>query len=141
MSLYNGLTGTRKPLERGDLYVKRTGNPTTVFRWGKPEKNSTAAKVIAAAQASQLSQAGMAAIGSDQELHQFLFKDEGSSPSQEPLDCAYVHKELLKKGVTLKLLWEEYAAKCCQAASHVCTVLQGVSRLCGHQPADHAHTA
>lgn len=69
---------------------------------------NTVAKVIAAAQASQLSQAGMAAIGSDQELHQFLFKDEGSSPSQEPPDCAYVHKELLKKGVTLKLLWEEY---------------------------------
>ena len=76
---------------------------------------NTVAKVIAAAQASQLSQAGMAAIGSDQELHQFLFKDEGSSPNQEPPDCAYVHKELLKKGVTLKLLWEEYAAKCCQA--------------------------
>lgn len=76
---------------------------------------NTVAKVTAAAQTSQLSLAGLNAIESDQELHKHLFKAEGRSPSQEPPDCAYVHKELLKKGVTLKLLWEEYVAKCCQS--------------------------
>ena len=76
---------------------------------------NTVAKVIAAAQADHMSLAGLNAIESDLELHSHLFKDEGHSPSQEPPDCTYVHKELLKKGVTLKLLWEEYVAKCCQS--------------------------
>ena len=30
------------------------------------------------------------------------------------VDYAYVHKELKKTGVTLKLLWEEYSDKCIQ---------------------------
>ena len=58
------------------------------------------------------------------------------------LSFLYFYKELLKKGVTLKLLWEEYAAKCCQAGKlHLMYAQFCKPRLCGHQPADHAHTA
>ena len=38
-------------------------------------------------------------------------EQKGDSPYTEP-DFAYIHKELSKKGVTLKLLWQEYCEKC-----------------------------
>src|SRR6056297_3137204 len=46
----------------------------------------------------------------DQQLYNRLFPPTGSvSSSDRPLpDCAYLHTELKRKGVTLILLWEEY---------------------------------
>lgn len=76
---------------------------------------NTVAKVIAAAQDLKLSPDGMGAIENDSELRRRLFPNEESSPSQEPPDCAYIHKELLKKGVNLKLLWDEYVSACLQS--------------------------
>jgi len=34
----------------------------------------------------------------------------GGQPQFAPPDCEYIHRELQRKGVTLQLLWEEYAA-------------------------------
>ena len=53
---------------------------------------------------------------SDAELTQLLFPNGAYSASSEPEKCmpdfAYIRKELLKNGVTKKLLWTEYLAKC-----------------------------
>ena len=51
-------------------------------------------------------------ILNDQELHQHLFPEESQVPVLVTPDYDYVHKELLKSGVTLKLLWEEYVDSC-----------------------------
>jgi transposase len=49
----------------------------------------------------------------DAELERRLFSSAGASPDLRPQpDCAYLHKELRRKGVTLYLLWEEYRAAC-----------------------------
>lgn len=45
-------------------------------------------------------------------VHQHLFPEETLIPVLVTPDFAYIHKELLKNGVTLKLLWEEYVATC-----------------------------
>ena len=47
----------------------------------------------------------------DAELERRLFRTVEASrdPRPEP-DCAYLHRELRRKGVTLHLLWEEYRA-------------------------------
>jgi len=48
----------------------------------------------------------------EQELHLHLFPEDYLEPVLIPPDCDYIHKELLKSGVTLKLLWEEYVDTC-----------------------------
>lgn len=40
------------------------------------------------------------------ELHQQLFPEQVSIPVLVTPDFPYIHKELLKSGVTLKLLWD-----------------------------------
>lgn len=56
---------------------------------------------------------------SDAELTQLLFPNGAYSSCSEPEKClpdfAYIRKELLKNGVTKKLLWTEYLAKCKQS--------------------------
>lgn len=49
---------------------------------------------------------------SEQELHQKLFPEESQVPILVTPDFGYIHKELLRSGVTLKLLWEEYIDTC-----------------------------
>lgn len=49
---------------------------------------------------------------SEQELHQKLFPEELQVPTLVTPDFNYIHKELLRNGVTLKLLWEEYIDIC-----------------------------
>jgi len=45
----------------------------------------------------------------DDQLYDLLFPEKFKrKSSKEPIDFAYVHNELAKKGVTLYLLWEEY---------------------------------
>ena len=46
------------------------------------------------------------------EIHQRLFPESAQQPELVTPDYDYVHKELLKSGVTLKLLWEEYVEGC-----------------------------
>ena len=71
---------------------------------------NTVAKVVAACKASSIPQEVIDAIDGD-ELHRKLYPDEVPSISARMPDYGYVHKELLKPGVTLRLLWEEYTAK------------------------------
>lgn len=40
-----------------------------------------------------------------------------------PVDYSYVHKELKKTGVTLKLLWEEYSDKCISEGVKSCSYI------------------
>ena len=49
----------------------------------------------------------------DAALERLLFppRAEPANTSHLP-DCAYIHKELTRKGVTLRLLWEEYLSAC-----------------------------
>lgn len=51
---------------------------------------------------------------SESELEARLFKTPGRNrpPGRVALDCAWIHREMRKKGVTLQLLWVEY----CEAA-------------------------
>jgi transposase len=48
----------------------------------------------------------------DAEVEARLFKDVGRNepPRRAPIDMTWVHRELRKVGVTLQLLWSEYAA-------------------------------
>jgi AraC-like DNA-binding protein len=52
----------------------------------------------------------------DKDLQKQLFpKEETAGSGKRLLDCEYIRKELLKNGVTKKLLWTEYLEKCRQA--------------------------
>ncbi|MBD1400890.1 IS21 family transposase, partial [Pelovirga terrestris] len=68
----------------------------------------------------------------DQQLYNRLFPPAGSvSSSDRPLpDCAYLHAELKRKGVTLMLLWEEYQAEHPQGYrySHFCEIYRQWAR-------------
>lgn len=52
----------------------------------------------------------------DESLRLALLPEKAALPVQELPDYAYMHKELLKSGVTLKLLWEEYVNACGQSS-------------------------
>ncbi len=79
---------------------------------------NTIAKVIAAYKLSNIPKEVIDAID-DVELHRKLFPDEVPNTSARMPDYNYVHKELLKPGVTLRLLWEEYAANC-RSSKQIC---------------------
>lgn len=50
---------------------------------------------------------------SNGELYELFFPERfNDSAEYYPVNCAYVHDELKKVGVTLKLLWEEYTEEC-----------------------------
>jgi transposase len=52
----------------------------------------------------------------DGELEKMLFPDSAKPDSSRKLpDLEYLHKELFKSGVTLRLLWTEYCADCRRA--------------------------
>lgn len=72
---------------------------------------NTVAKVFKALQEHPVSEDLLNTLN-DQELHQQLFPEESQVPFLVTPDYDYVHKELLKSGVTLKLLWEEYVDTC-----------------------------
>ena len=75
---------------------------------------NTVAKVVKACHEHPLDAAAL--DGMDlAALHHHLFPAEADLPGQVQPDYEFIHKELLKSGVTLKLLWEEYAADCRQA--------------------------
>ena len=49
---------------------------------------------------------------SESQINELLFPSNGIDVSYEQPDYAYVHKELLKVGVSLKMLWKEYVDQC-----------------------------
>ena len=68
----------------------------------------------------------------DQQLYSLLFPSAGPvAPTVRPLpDCATLHTELKRKGVTLMLLWEEYQAEHPQGYrySHFCELYRQWAR-------------
>lgn len=49
---------------------------------------------------------------SDEKVRALLFGDTVSNPLYRAPDYDYVHRELAKTGVTLKMLWDEYCEQC-----------------------------
>ena len=72
---------------------------------------NTVAKVVNAASDHQLPKGALDSM-EEAEIHHALFPEEALIPTLVTPDFPYIHKELLKSGVTLKLLWQEYVDTC-----------------------------
>lgn len=72
---------------------------------------NTVAKVVNAASDQQLPKGTLESMD-EAEIHHALFPEEALIPTLVTPDFPYIHKELLKSGVTLKLLWQEYVDTC-----------------------------
>ncbi len=60
----------------------------------------------------------------DDRLYELFYPDKFKyKPRYAPVDYSYVHKELKKTGVTEKLLWEEYCARCGKAGVNACSYI------------------
>lgn len=58
----------------------------------------------------------------DEQLYEMFFPEKfASNPIYADINYAYVHNELKKTGVTLKLLWEEYCEKCRKESALPCS--------------------
>lgn len=74
---------------------------------------NTVAKVAAAAKRLSLSPSAWETL-SETELHQQIFPTSAATSVPIIPNYKYIHRELLRSGVTLKLLWEEYVDNCRQ---------------------------
>lgn len=72
---------------------------------------NTVARVAKAASEHQLSNDVLESMD-EAEIRHTLFPEEALIPMLVIPDFPYIHKELLKNGVTLKLLWQEYVDTC-----------------------------
>ena len=60
----------------------------------------------------------------DDRLYELFYPDKFKyKPRYAPVDYSYVHKELKKTGVTEKLLWEEYCARCKNENRKACSYI------------------
>lgn len=75
---------------------------------------NTIANVVAAAKRAGL-EAPQIAMMDETALQKLLFPEKASEPVQVMPDFERIHKELLRHGVTLRLLWEEYSDSCREA--------------------------
>ena len=48
----------------------------------------------------------------DADLQGLLFPEKSIQSNRKLPDCAYIHREMAKSGVTLSLLWHEYCEQC-----------------------------
>lgn len=77
----------------------------------------------------------------DATLENIIFPKEAKTPSKSMPNMAYLRSELQKKGVTKKLLWEEYCNECQQnntepfGYSHFCSLIQEEEKK--HRPTMH----
>ncbi|WKY46156.1 helix-turn-helix domain-containing protein [Eubacteriaceae bacterium ES2] len=74
---------------------------------------NTVCKVVKAWEAHPIEDPEFQTID-ESKLHSHLFPEEEKIPVMVPPDYDYIHKELLRNGMTLKLLWEEYVDNCRQ---------------------------
>lgn len=72
---------------------------------------NTVAKVVRKAQEAGLKWPLPAEI-TDKDLEKSLFPVQSGDPGRKYPNMEYIHKELLRSGVTLKLLWNEYCEEC-----------------------------
>ena len=77
----------------------------------KASRKNTVSPVIKAATAMKLSLEQIVDLSED-ELNALLFPEKLFIPEYVQPDYEYCHKELMKDGVTLSLLYEEYVAQC-----------------------------
>ena len=75
---------------------------------------NTVASVLAAAKRTKKSYPELLRLD-EQALFQTLFPEKAAEPVLVPPDYEKVHKELMRHGVTLRLLWEEYVDACREA--------------------------
>lgn len=75
---------------------------------------NTVARTAKAASEQKLEKAVLESM-EESEVHRMLFPEEALLPTLAAPDFSYIHKELLKNGVTLKLLWQEYVDSCRKA--------------------------
>ena len=108
-NISKGVTDMSK--EREILQRFQAGMSQRSIALGLHVSRNTVAKVIAAYKSNNVSKEVINAVDDD-ELHRRLYPSEEPSISARMPDYEYVHKELLKPGVTLRLLWEEYTANC-----------------------------
>lgn len=97
--------------EREILQMFQTGMSQRNIALGLHVSRNTVAKVVAAYKSTDIPNEMFNAIDDD-ELHRKLYPNEVPGISAKMPDYGYVHKELLKAGVTLRLLWEEYTSSC-----------------------------
>ncbi|MDD5602720.1 MAG: helix-turn-helix domain-containing protein, partial [Eubacteriales bacterium] len=72
---------------------------------------NTVSKVFGASQKHAVSADALETLD-DRELQRQLFPETAQIPLFLTPDYDYIHKELMKSGVTLRLLWEEYTDTC-----------------------------
>lgn len=72
---------------------------------------NTVASVVAAAKRSGKTYPDLLQLEEDR-LEQTLFPEKAAEPVQVKPDFEQIHKDLLKDGVTLAALWEEYCDSC-----------------------------
>jgi len=72
---------------------------------------NTVSEILRATAAQQLSLEQIVDLSED-ELNALLFPEKKFIPEYVQPDYEYCHKELMKDGVTLSLLYEEYVAQC-----------------------------
>jgi len=93
---------------------------------------NTVAKVAKATSDHQLSKDALESM-EEKEIHNTLFPEEALLPTLLTPDFPYIHKELLKSDVTLKLLWQESVDTCRNAEKPpygYSPILQAISGLC-----------
>ena len=60
----------------------------------------------------------------DEMMYAFFYPDKFKHTRRyAPVDYSYVHKELMKTGVTVMLLWEEYCSQCKENGEKACSYL------------------
>jgi transposase len=72
---------------------------------------NTVAKVLKQAQQQQLEWSKIHDL-TDGDLYHLLFPDQIPPGSRKVPDCDSLHREMVKSGVTLSLLWNEYCDQC-----------------------------
>lgn len=77
---------------------------------------NTVSRIVSAYMAQKLEASDVSGL-TGEALHERLFPTEILTPQQVPPDYEYVHRELLKDGVTVKQLWEEYVMDCRESGS------------------------
>ena len=109
-----------KLLSDGDSQ-RRIANILSVSR-------NTVASVLTAAKRSGLNFQELLQLD-EKALFQTLFPEKAALPILVPPDYEKIHKELLRDGVTLILLWEEYVDECREAQKPPYILMLNISQF------------
>ena len=111
----------RKPQIRRILEYLRDGLSVREIARILHASRNTISRIQMSAKQSNRSLEELLAL-EDEILYEMFFPEKfASNPIYADINYAYVHNELKKTGVTLKLLWEEYCEKCRNESSLPCS--------------------